>query len=311
MTRDLSHLDDVAAKMVEAPTSKRFAYIARDRVIETPDLLHIQHCMEELRTHPRIMRPPNLAVIAASGAGKTHAIKDYCDRYKPRRRRNGRLGVPVVLLEYPPGPSSRWLARAILEKLGYRTALPSDSERLFSELRDRLQEAGTRLVVVEEASRLFLFPNAHVREFYGLVVWLSNQTRIPIVLSGIEDLNSVIQGDLQLVRRFERLELAPWRLDKAFLAFLRAYLRTLPLAKPTTIDRSLQERLLEGSEGNTQTIVLMLQRAAKAAIIDGSEQILLKHVEIVDAFLIPPTPKELSKPRRRPRKGRRLPRKAA
>lgn len=311
MTRDLSHLDEAAARMVDAPTAKRFAYIERDRVIETPDLLRIQGRMEGLRTHHRILRPPNLAVIAASGAGKTHAIRDYCDRHRPRRRRDGRLRVPVVLLEYPPLASSRWLARAILEQLGYRTALPHEAERLFGELRDRLQEAGTDLIVVEEASRLYLHPSVHVREFYGLVVWLSNQTGIPIVLSGIEDLHSVIEGDLQLVRRFERLELPPWRLGKNFLAFIRAYLRTIPLVKPTTIDRSLQERLLEGSDGNTQTVVKMLQRAAKAAILDGSEQILLKRVEIIDTFSVPPALRERSTRRRRARKGRRIPPKAA
>lgn len=249
MTRDLSHLADAAAKLVDAPVAKRFAFIERDRVIETPQLLQIQHRMEELRTHHRILRPPNIAVIAASGTGKTHAITDYCDRHRPRRGRNGRLRVPIVLLEYPPLASSPWLARAVLEKLGYRAALPRDTERLLSELRDRLLEAGTDLIVIEEASRLFLHPAAHQREFYGVIVWLSNQTRIPIVLSGIEDLNTVIEGDLQLVRRFERLELAPWQLDKEFLAFVWAYLRTMPLANPTTVDRSLQERLLEGSEG--------------------------------------------------------------
>lgn len=47
----------------------------------------------------------------------------------------------------------------------------------------------------------------------------------------------------------------------------------------------------------------MLQRATKEAILDRSEQILLKHVQVIDMF----SPAPAGKVRRRITKGRRLP----
>lgn len=285
------HLDRTAARMLKRSTADRFAFIERDRVIETPNLVLIQDRLEELFAHHRILRPPNLALIAASGAGKSHAVEDFFERHKPRRTADGRLRVPVLLVEYPPVADKNWLVTAMLKALGYQSGLPRESSRLHELLRERISLAETRLIIVEEASRLYLWGAAYLREFYGVIVWLSNQTGVPIVLTGTEDLASVIEGDLQLVRRFERLELRPWALDQDFTDFVATYLRMMPLGQATRLDLSMLERLIEASDGITDTLVEILQRAVKAAILDGSERVLLQHVKTIDVFRPPPVVK--------------------
>lgn len=282
------HLDLSAARMLDRSTAERFAFIERDRVIETPSLTLIQDRLEELYTHYRILRPPNLALMADSGMGKTHAIEDFYERHRPRRARDGRLRVPVVLLEYPPIADKNWLARAVLKALGYEAGLPRETSRLHELVRERLALAGTRLLIIEEVSRLYHWTASDLREFYGVIVWLSNQSGVPIVLTGIEDLASVIEGDLQLVRRFERLQVTAWTLGQDLTDFVASYLRMMPLARRTRLDLSMLERLMEASDGNTDTLVKALQRAAKAAILDGEERVLLKHVRTIDAFSPPP-----------------------
>ena len=288
MSTPIDHLHPTAARMVGRSISARFSFIERDRVLETPALLKIQDRLAELYAHPQISRPPNLAIIAASGAGKSHAVKDFLPRHPRRRTADGRLRVPILFVEYPPFAGQNWLATGILAALGYEAGLPRETSRLHELIVERLVLAGTRLVIIEEVSRLYKFSAADMLDFYGFIVWLSNQSQVPIVLTGIEELGPVIEGDLQLVRRFERLEIPPWTLGQDFTDFVHSYLRMMPLAKPTVIDRSMLERLMEASKGNTDTLVKALQRAAKAAIMDKQERLLPKHVKNIDAFTPPP-----------------------
>ncbi len=288
MSPPFEHLDPTAARMIGRPVATRFSFIERDRVLQTRPLVDIHDRLAELYAHPQISRPPNLAIIAASGTGKSHAVKDFLSRHPPRRTADGRLRVPILYIEYPPFAGQNWLATGMLAALGYEAGLPRDTSRLHELIIERLQLAGTRLIIIEEVSRLYKFASAHLLDFYGFIVWLSNQSQVPIVLTGIEELGPVIEGDLQLVRRFERLEIPAWKLGQDFTDFVHSYLRMMPLANPTQLDRSMLERLMEASQGNTDTLVKALQRAAKAAILDKEEQLLLKHVKNIDAFSPPP-----------------------
>jgi hypothetical protein len=183
--------------------------------------------------------------------------------------------------------------------LGYAVALPHRYADMFDLIIERLELAEVRLIIIEEVNQLDGWPNVHFKEFYGLTRWISNRSQIPQALAGTEELLDIIDGDIQLVRRFERLELKPFPLDETFAGFVAAYIRTMPLKRPTEIGRSLIERVHEVGEGITDTTVKVLQRAAKRAILSGDERILLKHIE-ADSTLPPPVVA-----RRAGRRGRR------
>lgn len=197
------------------------------------------------------------------------------------------LRVPVLHVEYPPFPNSRWLVAEMMRALGFVTPLPRSPEELFSLLLSRLAIADVRLIILEEVNQLRFWGREHLREFYGLVRWLSNQSQIPIVLVGTEEVLDIINGDIQLVRRFERMELHPLPLDEEFEGFVRAYLRTIPLPAETIVDRRFVDRVHEASQGLTDTIVKVLQRAGKKAILLDRDCIALDDID-ADAELPPP-----------------------
>lgn len=297
---EAQHLTPAAAAVLEASHAARFAFIERDKVIETPALKQIQGRLQELYTHHQISRPPNLAAVGPSGIGKTHAIEDFVAS-KPKRRSasTGELRVPVLHVEYPPIPSPGWYAKTLARGLGYTVPLPRQNSDRFEIILERLAIAHTRLIITEEVNQLTLWGGAHVAEFYGLTRWLSNQSKVPMVLSGTEDVLELIGGDIQLVRRFERLELKPWECDADFAGFLKAYIANLPLRKPTELDRSLIERVFEAGQGITDTTVKVLERAAKRAILSEAERILPDFV-LADATALPP----LADGRKSARRGR-------
>lgn len=288
MIGDLEHLISQAARLVDAPMATRFAFIERDKVIPTPDFLLSTGRLLELHNHHRILRPPNMALVGPAGIGKSHAIADFVEKRKPLRdRATGDLRVPVLHVQHPPIPGPRWYAKTLAKGLGYAVALPRTYADMFDIILERLEIARTRLIIVEEVNELYGWPHVHMREFYGLTRWLSNRSQIPQVLSGTTEVLDILAGDVQLVRRFERLEMKPFALDETFAGFVAAYLRTIPLRLPSDMDRSFIERVHEAGEGITDTTVKVLQRAAKRAIITGAERVLLEHIEI-DSTAVPP-----------------------
>ena len=282
-----AHLIPDARKVLDSSEAARFVFICRDKLIETPALRQVQQYGEELYAHAQIQRPPNGLLIGPSGIGKTHAISSLVDRHPPRRSRaSGELRVPILLLEYPPEPSRRWFAKAIAEGLGYLMPLPRHSADIYALLLRLIDRARTRLIICEEVGQLHGWGREHVLYFYGLTRCLSNQTKVPIIYAGTDQAADLIDGDIQLKRRFEHLKLVPWKADAEFAGFIKAYLRTLPLRHETIVDLSLVECVHEMSEGITDTVVKILNRAAKRAIQSGAERITA--VDIVAGVSLPP-----------------------
>lgn len=286
---DYQHLAPQAARLLTSSIQAQFSFIDRDKVIETGRFKFATMRGEELYAHPLIGRPPNLLMYGPSGIGKSHICDAIVARHPVRRNRaTGDLIIPILRMEFPPDPNRRWFAKELALGLGYHVALPRDPSDVFALLLRRLYEARTRLIICEEIGNLPGFPRQQVQEFYGMTRWISNQSKIPIIYTGIDAALGLIEGDVQIARRFERLELRPWEADTEFGGFIKAYLRFMPLQKPTVCDEALIVRVHQASGGITDSVVKILNRAAKRAIQDGTQCITPDGV-LQDADLPPPT----------------------
>lgn len=299
MSEGYDHLVPDAARMADASDAARFRFIERDKLVPTPSFSAATQHFEELFGHQRTIRPPNLAFVGPSGIGKSLTIDQFVARHRPRRHRtSGEWKVPVLHVEHPPLPGPGWYARTIAQGLGYTVALPRNHADMFEVILERIERAEVRLIITEEVNQIYGWPRAHIQEFYGVTRWLSNKSRVPQVVSGTDEVLEILDGDIQLVRRFERLQLSPFALDETFAGFLKAYLQTLPLRRPTALDRGLIERVYEAGEGITDTTVKVLQRAAKRAIMSKAEVIKLEDIQAADVGRRPDE-RRRRKPRRR------------
>lgn len=282
------HLMPEAARMLDASLAAKFSFIDRDKVIPTATFDFVQDRLAELYAHPQVIRPPGVALAGPSGIGKSMAVDEFMRRRRPRRSpHTGLLLVPVLYLEYPPIPSSRWYASTILKGLGYTGPISVNYSEIFELMLERFELARTRLIICEELNQLEQWPLDTVREWYGVTRWLMNKTKIPQVLVGTEQILDLLDGDVQMVRRFERLELKPWVLGPEFAGFVRAYLGTLPLSEETVLTDQMLQRIHEAGQGITDTVVKVLNRAAKKALVGKKGSILLEHIA-PDASLPPP-----------------------
>jgi AAA+ superfamily predicted ATPase len=84
-----------------------------------------------------------------------------------------------------------------------------------------------------------------------------------------------------MVSRFTPFELPRWRESDELRRMLSSFERVLPLRKPSNLaQRDIVQRVHAASGGLTGTISQVLNRAAESAIRDGSEQILVSHIDV-------------------------------
>ena len=112
---------------------------------------------------------------------------------------------------------------------------------------------------------------------------LSNQLKIPIVLSGTKDALRAISTNSQISSRFRPMYLTKWKMNKDFITLLATILSMLPLKKKSNIlNKNAAELVLEMSEGYIGEIINLLKESAIYAIRTGSEQITIDELKKCD-----------------------------
>jgi hypothetical protein len=101
-----------------------------------------------------------------------------------------------------------------------------------------------------------------------------------VVLVGTHDAVVALQTDAQMTSRFPPVELPRWTESDDFRKFLAAFVRLLPLRRPSALaNRDVVQFVLAVTGGVTGAIAQVLNCAAELAILDGSESISLGHLE--------------------------------
>lgn len=116
----------------------------------------------------------------------------------------------------------------------------------------------------------------------NLLKFLANDLKFSIVVVGTADEPLALASDPQMISRFTPFEIPRWRESDDLRRLLGAFERVLPLRKPSDLmQRPIVQFILVASGGLTGEISRLLNEAAALAVLDGSEQITLAHLEHV------------------------------
>jgi type II secretory pathway predicted ATPase ExeA len=275
MTEPPSHLLEKAAAYLARPDSERIAYIRSPRWIGYPQAQLVLDRLENLLTHPKSHRMPNLLLIGDTNNGKTMLVRRFCNRHKPQDNPDGEAAlVPVLYVQAPPVPDESRFYNAILELLfaPYKSGDRADRKQ-FQAIK-QLRTVGLKMLVIDEIHHILAGTMAKQKAFLNVIKYIGNELEVPIVGIGTRDAFRAIQTDLQLANRFDHAVLPRWDNDEGFLRLLTTFERAMPLRQRSDlVDGALADKIYSMSEGYIGEISLLLVAAAVKAVETRQEHI--------------------------------------
>lgn len=275
MTDTPSHLLQKAASYLERSNQERIIYIRSPRWIGYPRAQEILAQLENLLTHPKAHRMPNLLIVGDTNNGKTMLVRRFCNQHKPDDNPEGEAAkVPVLFVQAPPVPDEGRFYNAILELL-FAPYKPGDrADRKQFQAIKLLRTVGLKMLVIDEIHHLLAGSTTKQKAFLNVIKYLGNELEVPIVGVGTRDAFRAIQTDLQLSNRFDQALLPRWANDEMFLRLLATFERSIPLRTPSNLtDGALADKIYSMSEGYLGEISRVLESAAVRAVETGLERI--------------------------------------
>lgn len=275
MNDDLSHLNPKAREAMLLPQAERIAYIKKERWIGYPRAKEILAHLEDLLSHPKTDRMPNMLIVARTNNGKTRLMKKFMEKHPADDNPGGpAIIVPVLYVQAPSTPDEGRLYDMILLKLCKRfrpSATPK--EKLMIVLKE-LSQVNLGILAIDEINNLLAGSVTKQKQFLNTLKLIGNELQVPIVGLGTSDAIRAVQTEPQLENRFVPQILPRWNMDTEFRMLVASFEKVIPLRDPSDLQSVLIAAKLHAmSEGSIGELSTLLNMAAIKAITKGIEKI--------------------------------------
>jgi len=274
-TEGYSHLREDARAVLDLPDEERILRILRHRWIGYSRAQAIMKKLELLYNYPKTHRMPNLLIVGDTNNGKTMIVEQFAKRHPAHDHPDGEsVSVPVLMVQAPNVPDEDRFYMNILDKIFAPYKPNSKPAAKQAEVIRSLIRVGLRMFIIDDIHNILAGPTEKTRQFLGVIRFLGNELRVPIVGTGTKDALRAVRNDKQLDNRFEPAPLPKWKLDTDFYRLLASFEKMLPLKRPSNlIELTLAARLHGISEGNLGELANVLRMAAVEAVESGAERI--------------------------------------
>lgn len=280
MTETSRMISTRATELLTASDQERLNHIEKEVFITYPKAAEILAEMEDLLSHPRVNRMPNLLIVGRSDNGKTELLKEFLKRHPAEERADMDVTyAPVVYIQSPPGPSEHLFLNTLLMMLGVTLRSNEASDQKLLRIMKILKDVQTRILMVDELNALLAGSVTKQRFFLNMLKYLSNELQISIVAAGTLDAQQAVRSDAQITSRFPARTLPRWQEGEDFRKLLRSFEYVLPLKEASDLHKGEVARALYGhSEGLIGNLAKVIKSAAKYAIKSQIEKINMESI---------------------------------
>ncbi|MGA9995646.1 MAG: TniB family NTP-binding protein [Pyrinomonadaceae bacterium] len=277
MKQDLSltHLNEKTKALMDLSDELRIQRIRGTHWIGYTRAKHILVKLEELVTHPKTHRMPNLLIVGDTNNGKTMIVNRFQQRYPANDNPSGDAIIyPVMIVQAPPIPDEGRFYEEILEMLSAPYKPKDSPSQKQIQVITILKNISLKILIIDEIHDILAGKPAQQRHFRNTIKYLGNKLKIPIVGVGVKEAFSILQSDPQLANRFEPVILPRWEMGKQYERLLASFEVMLPLKNPSHLyETNMALKLLSMSEGLIGELSSILTQAAVLAIRTKTEQI--------------------------------------
>jgi Bacterial TniB protein len=284
MSATYEHLNKLAQGYLLLSDEERIERIRSNRWIGYTKAKQTLEKLEDLFTHPKVHRMPNLLLVGDTNNGKTMIINRFYNQHPASENEDGWSNdLPIMMIQCPPEPSESRFYDKILEKL-FAPYKPSDRpQKKQFQVMHLLTQLKTKILILDEIHHMIAGSLTKQKHFLNTIKYLGNEMMIPIVAVGTKEAFNAIQTDSQLSNRFEPVFLPRWKLNDEFLKLLSSFEQVLPLKQPSyLIDYELSVKLLSMCEGSIGELSNILCKTAVLAIKKRKEQITPQLLDSID-----------------------------
>ena len=272
----MEHLQPEARRVADLPFRDRVDHLGDDSWIGyTRALDALAQMGHLLATQAGRVRPRNMLLVGPSNNGKSTIAEKFMRQHPRRTSAEGdRQIVPVLSVQMPPDATAGRFHALLLDSLGAPVGQTRATDRRGALARKLMRACEVRMLLVDELHNLLCAPVFRQRELLGLLRFLGNDLRIPIVALGTRDAYLALRLDDQLENRFQPFLLPPWRDDAETGRLLASFESVLPLREPSGLGlRELRSLIVSRSDGLIGEIHQLLAAASVHALNIGRERI--------------------------------------
>jgi hypothetical protein len=248
---ELSHLLPATQSQAFESDADRIDHIRTDRWIGYTRAREALAKLDELLTHPKRQRMPNLLIVGPTNNGKSMIVEKFRRAHPPIPRSPTEPDeVPVLSMQMPSGPDIRRFYTLLLSALGVPTYPQQNIARKEDHTLYMLDAMGVKVLVIDEVHNILAGPVPRQREFLNLLRFLGNELQIALVCVGIKEAYLAIRHDAQLENRFEPFVVPRWQDDDEYAALLASFEAVLPLRRSSELaEPDLASHILAKTEG--------------------------------------------------------------
>ena len=284
MSINYTHLNHTAQQTVVLSKEERINRIRKERWIGYTKSHQILEKLEDLMTHPKVHRMPNLLIVGDTNNGKTMIVNRFYQKHPATESEDGMENIlPVMMVQCPPVPDESRFYDTILEKL-FAPYKPSDRphKKQFQAIHI-LTQLKTKVLILDEIHHIIAGSLTKQRHFLNTIKYLGNEMQIPIIGVGIKEAFHAIQTDQQLSNRFDPVFLPRWEFNIEFQRLLVSFEQMLPLKLPSHLDNEkMAIKLLSMSEGIIGELSSVLRKTAVLAVKTNKEMITSRLLDSID-----------------------------
>jgi Bacterial TniB protein len=272
----MEHLRPEARRIAELPKVERLGRLAADRWIgysRAQDALKRMNML--LSTQAGRVRPQNMLIVGPSNNGKS-TIAEKLQRQHPQRcsEERDRSIFPVLSIQMLPNATVQRFHTQLLDGLGAPVGHFQRGDTLSAITLNLMRTCEVGLLIIDELHNLLCGSSSRQREILGLIRYLGNELRIPIVGLGTKDAWLALRLDDQLENRFQPFLLPRWANDAETGRLLASFETVIPLQECSGLGLPvLRKVIVERSEGLIGEMHELLLRAAGHALMEGRERI--------------------------------------
>ena len=281
--------------LLNTSDEERIKYISEDKWIDYPIADSILEQLNQLRQYEQNKtRVTSILLVGSSNNGKTALLnrflelnpnydlfatnpeiltQEFFEKYHA-------CGIPVLYVVAPPEPNESRLYSNILNLINapFKEKDPVAKKQYLVEY--YFKTLHIEVLIIDEIHNILSGSVAKQKQIMNAIKNLSNNLKIPIVLSGTKDSLRAISTDIQLSSRFRPVYLTKWEMNEDYVSLLATIAKTLPLKKESKFlnpDTALE--ILNISNGYIGDIIGLFKTAAIYAIQNKTERITINEIK--------------------------------